>query len=170
MIEEASHSDFSAIAALNVAAYEEFAPSLPSGAWELMQKNLQNVAERAKTSHFLICRVDDAVVGSVAYCPAGNGDPSVFTPNMASVLLLAVHPQHRGKGLAKALIAACITRAKDERARAIGLFTSELMLTAQRIYKSLGFQLESELPMRHGIRYFRYVLLLCFDPPPQNVP
>jgi ribosomal protein S18 acetylase RimI-like enzyme len=82
---------------------------------------------------------------------------------MALVLLLAVHPMHRGKGLARKLTEACITRAKQDGAASIGLFTSEIMVAAQHLYKDLGFQLDSELPLRHGIRYFRFVLPLAVN-------
>lgn len=66
-------NDFDAIAALNVAAYAEFAPSLSPGSWETMEKNLQNIAERARSAEFMVCRTAGEVVGSVAYCPAGKG-------------------------------------------------------------------------------------------------
>lgn len=101
--------DFDAIADLNVAAYAEFSLKLQAGAWEVMQKNLRKVAERAETAEFLVCRAGGAVVGSVAYCPAGK---------------------------------------------------SELMQSAQHIYRGLGFVQEAELPMRLGVRYFRFVLPL----------
>ncbi len=54
--------------------------------------------------------------------------------------------------------AACIARAREDNANAIGLFTSELMQPAHHVYRALGFRLESELPARYGIRYFRFVL------------
>lgn len=160
MIEPAKSEDFEAIAALNVAAYEEFAPHLQPAAWEAMRRNLCNVAERAKTAEFLVIREAAEIIGSVAYCPPGKSDPDVFEPTMASVLLLAVHPQHRGRGFAKAFIAACIEKARRDNSRSVGLFTSERMHSAQHVYRSLGFRLDAELPPRHGMRYFRYVLPL----------
>jgi len=162
LIAIATRNDFDAIADLNVAAYAEFAQHLRPGAWQAMQKNLRSIAERAEVSEFMVCRFANDIVGSVAYCPAGKGDPTIFKPDMASILLLAVNPLHRGKGIAKALTAACISRARNDNADSIGLFTSELMQSAQHIYLSLGFQLEMELPMRHGIRYFLFVLPLHF--------
>jgi ribosomal protein S18 acetylase RimI-like enzyme len=158
VIEPACREDCEAIAALNVAAYEEFAPQLQPGAWEAMRRTLCNVAERAGTAEFLIVREAGEIIGSVAYCPAGKSDPSIFESTMASVLLLAVHPQHRGRGLAKALTAACIARARRDNAGSVGLFTGEIMHPARHVYRSLGFRLEAELPPRHGVRYFRYVL------------
>ena len=163
MIETATIEDFEAIADLNVVAYAEFASSLPPGSWELMQKNLRNIKARAEAAEFGICRSGNDIIGSVAYCPAGKGNPAIFTPDTASILLLAVHSQHRGKGIAKALTLECIAKAKNDKASSIGLFTSELMQSAQRLYRSLGFQQESELPKRHNIRYFRFILPLASD-------
>lgn len=160
MIETATSNDFEAIADLNIAAYTEFASRLHLGAWEIMQKNLRNIAERAEVAEFMVCRSGSNIVGSVAYCPVGKGDPAIFKPDMASILLLAVHPQHRGKGIAKALTVECISRARNDKSSSIGLFTSELMQPAQHIYQCLGFQRESELPKRHGVRYFRFILSL----------
>lgn len=161
MIKTATSQDFKAIADLNIAAYAEFASCLQPGSWEVMQKNLRNIAERAEAAEFIVCHSGNDIIGSVAYCPAGKGDPAIFKPDMASILLLAVHPQHRGEGIAKALTMVCISRAKTDKAGSIGLFTSELMQSAQHIYRSLGFQPESELPKRHGVRYFRFVLPLA---------
>ena len=163
MVDIATSKDFEAIADLNVAAYAEFACCLQLGSWKVMQKNLRNIAERAEAAEFMVYRSGNDIIGSVAYCPAGKGDPAIFKPDMASLLLLAVHPQHRGKGIAKALTIECIARAKNDKASSIALFTSELMQSAQCIYRGLGFQQELELPMRYGIRYFRFILLLASD-------
>ena len=160
MIEPATATDFEKIADLNVRCYEEFASALAPGSWEIMQKNLRNISERAEGSQFLLVRSGGQIVGSVGYCPPGRGEPTIFKPKMASVILLAVDPAHRGGGIAKALTATCILKAREDGAPSIGLFTSEIMQAAQHIYRSLGFQLESELPMRLGVRYFRYVLTL----------
>jgi ribosomal protein S18 acetylase RimI-like enzyme len=159
-VENATTADFEAIGDLNVSAYAEFASRLQPGSWEVMQKNLRNVAGRARVAEFKVCRFGNAIVGSVAYCPAGKGDPAIFEPDMASILLLAVAPGERGKGIAKALTLACIARARQDEARTVGLYTSELMQSAQRLYRALGFQQDLELPMRYGVRYFRFVLSL----------
>lgn len=154
---------FETIAALNVMAYAEFASYLPPGSWESMQKNLRNIKARSEVAEFIICHSGHDIIGSVAYCPAGKGDPAIFKPDMASILLLAVHPQHRGQGIAKALTVECIAKAKKDQTSSMGLFTSELMQSAQRLYRSLGFQQELELLKRHNIRYFRFILPLASD-------
>lgn len=160
VVETATQEEYAAIGDLNVVAYAEFVRHLSPAAWTAMRHNLRGITERAQSAEFLVCRSRKRIIGSVAYCPAGNGDPTIFDPDMAAILLLAVHPDHRRKGVAKALAEACISRARKDGAASVGLFTSELMQSAQQVYRSLGFSLVTELPKRHGIRYFLYVLTL----------
>ena len=160
MISLATSSDFSAIADLNVTAYREFATLMSPEGWRGMEEGLRAVEARAQSTQFLVMREQGAIVGSVGYCPAGKGNPEIFPPHWAGLLLLAVTPTHCGRGIARELVSACIQRAQDDLAKVIGLFTSELMLPAQQLYESLGFHRETELPMRLGLRYWRYKLQL----------
>lgn len=160
MIQSALSTDYEAIADLNVRAYSEFASSLEPGGWEMMQRNLSNVQARAEKAQFLVVRDGVQLIGSVAYCPAGQADPAIFKSEWAALLLLAVDPAYRGKRIARELALTCVSMARRDGAQSIALFTSELMRAAQHLYQSLGFQLESELPKRLGVRYFRYVLPL----------
>ncbi len=160
MINPASNSDFGAIADLNITAYQEFAAHMSPEGWRGMEESLRAVEARAQSTRFLVMREQGEIVGSVGYCPAGKGNQEIFPPNWAGVLLLAVAPTHRGRGIARELVSACIQCAQDDSAEMIGLFTSELMLPAKQLYESLGFHLESELPIRLGLRYWRYKLQL----------
>jgi ribosomal protein S18 acetylase RimI-like enzyme len=161
MVSLAQTSDFDAIAELNVAAYREFADRMSPGGWRGMETSLRAVEARAQSAQFLVVRDQGAVVGSVGYCPAGKGNPEIFPLDWAAVLLLAVAPTHRGRGIARKLVSACIQWARDDSAQVIGLFTSELMTAAQQLYESMGFRRESELPSRLGLRYWRYQLQLA---------
>ena len=160
MVETATPADYPAIAEVNLRAYFEYSSKLPPGSWEIMLPNLVNVVERAQKSQFYVVREDTRLVASAAYCPAGSGDSTVFRDNEASVLLLAVEPGARGRGLAKALVSSCVERARLDGAASIGLFTNELMQAAQQVYRLAGFRQEAELPTRHGIRFFRFALSL----------
>jgi ribosomal protein S18 acetylase RimI-like enzyme len=160
MIRDATPQDFGAIAALNVEAYREFATHMTSTAWKAMHTNVSAVAEVAERATFMVACVTGELAGSVAYCPPGRSNPDIFLPDWASVLLLAVSPRYRGRGIAQQLVEACIRRARAEEAVTIGLFTSELMTTARRLYETLGFQEDGEIPRRHGLRYWRYRLPL----------
>ena len=160
MVSLAQTSDFDAIAELNVEAYREFADCMSPDGWRGMEASLRAVEARAQSAQFLVVKDQGAVVGSVGYCPAGKGNPEIFPLDWAAVLLLAVSPTHRGRGIARKLVSACIQCARDDSAQVIGLFTSELMTAAQQLYESMGFRRESELPSRLGLRYWRYQLQL----------
>ncbi len=161
MISLAKASDLDAIAALNVEAYREFAAHMSPDGWCGMEANLRAVEARAQTTRFLVLRDQGTIVGSVGYCPAGEGNPEIFPPDWAAVLLLAVSPTHRGRGIARKLVSACIQCARNDSAQVVGLFTNELMTAAQALYEWFGFRRESELPSRLGLRYWRYKLQLA---------
>ncbi len=160
VIDQATAQDLPAIANLNVAAYREFAAHLTPEAWRTMQTNLRMVESTAQRATFLIARAGAEVAGSVAYCPAGKSDPAIFPPDWASILLLAVSPAHRRGGIARDLVNSCLQLARVDGVAIIGLFTSELMTAACRLYERLGFQQDGEIPRRHGLRYWRYKLRL----------
>jgi ribosomal protein S18 acetylase RimI-like enzyme len=156
-IQTAQPQDFQSIAALNIAAYSEFADSLTDEAWARMRLSLNAIDKVAQRAEFLIVSIDRKLVGSVAYCPPGNSIDPIPT-DWASILLLAVAPNHRGCGIARQLIEACFDRARADKAQKIGLFTSALMTNAIQLYQSYHFHQESEIPSRLGVRYWRYRL------------
>ncbi len=157
ILDVAQSQNFQAIAKLNIAAYSEFAKSLTVEAWTRMSANLSAIDKVSQRAQFLIISIDGNLAGSVAYCPPGNSiDP--IPPDWASILLLAVAPNYRGRGIAKELVRVCIDRAGADKAQTVGLFTSELMTTARQLYQSFGFYEDCEIPLRLGIKYWRYRL------------
>ena len=159
-IEEATAADLLALAELNVAAYHEFAKTLGPPAWRAMEKNLRGVARLTGWARFLVVRSGGRLAGSVGYCPPGKSDAAVFEPEWASIVLLAVSPQHRRRGVARDLVRECIRWARDDGAPAVGLFTSDIMTGARELYRGLGFHEDRELPPRYGVRYWRLRLEL----------
>lgn len=156
-IQTAAPHHFCAIAELNIEAYREYASDLLPEAWTAMQANLLAIASVAQRAVFLVALIEEELAGSVAYGSPGNSREPIPSA-WASILLLAVSPRYRRRGIARALMQVCIQRAQDEQAQTIGLFTSEGMTTAHQLYQSLGFCLDSEIPQRHGRRYWRYRL------------
>ena len=55
------------------------------------------------------------------------------------IRMLAVSEKARGKGVASALIAECIQRAKANGFQTIGLHTADFMESAIQLYERLGF-------------------------------
>jgi ribosomal protein S18 acetylase RimI-like enzyme len=160
IVEDSEPSDLADIALLNVMSYAEFGRSVPVDQWKAMEANLSHPERIAERATFIVARAQGALVGSVAYCRANHSvDP--IPRDWASLLVLAVAPDSRGRGYGEALVKECLTRASSDGAAVVGLYTSELMVGAQRLYERLGFERESEIPRRYGLRYFRYRLRLA---------
>jgi ribosomal protein S18 acetylase RimI-like enzyme len=155
---KAEAEDFSAIAELNYLAYREMAARVPTWTSEEFFHTL--VATRAQSATFFVLRKGNKIIGSVAYAMPGRSVDPIPT-SWASMLLLAVRHEYRRHGHGRLLANTCITLARKDRAETIGLFTSELMTSAHRLYEGLGFHIETELAPRHGLRYwlYRYDLL-----------
>jgi ribosomal protein S18 acetylase RimI-like enzyme len=155
---DATASDYDAIADVSLAAYKEYAQKLEAENWQKMKQSLLAVNEITSSARFLVAEVDQSIVGSLAYYPPGSSNPKFFTSQWASLRLLAVAPNHRGRGIGKLLTKEAIARAKQDRAEVLGLYTSEIMTTAQRMYSNLGFKRDKELPPMLGLRYWLYLL------------
>jgi ribosomal protein S18 acetylase RimI-like enzyme len=59
--------------------------------------------------------------------------------------MLAVVPDARGQGVGRALVLACIERARAAGKPGIGIYTRPFMTSAHRLYASLGFRRVREL-------------------------
>jgi len=156
----ATPADHPDIAALNVAAYEEFRARTGEEVWARMRASLEAVEGFAAGGEILVAREDGRLLGAVAYYPPGStGAP--LPPEWASVRALAVDPSARGRGVAAALMEACIGRAREQGAAVLGLYTTEMMSAARALYAHLGFVQDAELPPRHGQPCWRYRLDLA---------
>lgn len=159
-VRDALNADFDNIAWLSVEAYREYSQLLTSENWNKIKTSLSNVSDTANQAKFIVVEQNHELVGSVVYYRPGTSTSRLFYPEWASLRMLAVLPQYRGQGIGRWLSKECIQRAKLDQAEVIGLHTSELMLTARRMYEKLGFQQDIELPRSLGIRYWRYALKL----------
>ena len=97
-----------------------------------MKQSLSNVKQTAKNADYIVAETNNKIVGAIAYYPPGKSNPKYFDSNCASLRLLAVNPNYRGRGIGKLLTQTGIDRAKKDNAEAIGLYTSTIMTAAQR--------------------------------------
>ena len=72
-------------------------------------------------------------------------DGARLTLAFPEVRLLAVAPSARGQGIGARLMDECVRRARESRATALTLHTTDVMRAAMRLYERLGFRRVPEL-------------------------
>ncbi len=104
------------------------------------QAVLANARARADTADVLVALDRHGVlVGSVTFALAGSPWAEVATPGEAEFRMLGVAPAARGRGVARALVMACLERARASRVDRVVLSSQVAMTTAHRLYASVGF-------------------------------
>jgi ribosomal protein S18 acetylase RimI-like enzyme len=107
---------------------------------------LRRVAARARVCTVLVA-VDGAetVLGGVTYVP-GPGTPLSESEreDEAGFRMLAVDPSARGRGIGRALAAACLERARAGGKAGVAVYTRPSMRAAHALYESLGFERDPE--------------------------
>lgn len=157
-IRSAGPGDYDAIRALTLEVYVEGGLAGPEYA-----ATLADVEDRATRTDLLVAVLDGTVVGSVAFAWHATAYAEITAgPDEAAFRMLAVAPAARGRGIGRALVEACVDRARAAGLRALVISTEPEMLAAHRLYAAMGFRSEptrdwSPLP---GIDLLCYVLPL----------
>ncbi len=84
---------------------------------------------------------DDRPIGCVAYTRPGDKsfEPGVPPAGDAGFRFLAVAPAAQGSGAGRALVQACIDRARRDGARRLIIHSMAFMTTAHQLYERMGF-------------------------------
>ena len=123
-------------------AYQIHAKSLPEGHWNALKNAISSDQDTNPEMDRIVAELDGKIVGSVVLYPAKTDayEGNVEKLDYPEIRMLAVAPDAQGKGIATALIAECIVRAKAKGFQSIGLHTGEFMTGAMRLYEWLGFE------------------------------
>ena len=140
IVREAVPDDYRVIGKLTIAAY---APVHPAEHDIEYLDEMRDVAARADccTVFAAVDAETGAVLGSVTYVP-GPGTPlsEKERDGEAGFRMLAVAPEAQGRGVGRALVDACIVRARADGRRRLVLLTLPAMWKARALYESMGFQ------------------------------
>ncbi len=134
---EDAHDTYEEAGRLVVSAYRALPGEHMSGGYE---KELADVARRAKEAEVLIAADAGILVGCVTFVPdAGNPWAEMLDDGEASIRMLAVAPAAQGRGVGGTLLAACIRRARVLGRGGIFLHSTPWMAAAHRLYGQAGF-------------------------------
>lgn len=103
----------------------------------------------------LIARDDERVViGTITVVTPSSPARRIAVQGEAEIHLLAVDPAFRGLGVGRALVEAAVTKARQDGAGRILLWTQPTMASAQRLYERCGFERMPELDFSRAGRDF----------------
>jgi ribosomal protein S18 acetylase RimI-like enzyme len=134
------HAEHAAAGTLVVRAYQQ----LDRDQGDYVDE-LRDVASRVETAEVLVALLDGQLAGAVTYVPGPGPLAEWDDPDAAGIRMLAVDPAFQGRGVGRALVNACLARARTERRPRLILHTTDTMQSAQRLYARLGFQRRPDL-------------------------
>ncbi len=123
-------------------AYREFVRP-GEAAWEEYLDHIADVAGRAGRTSVLVAVEDRRILGSATIEVEGRIDPDEdgpLEPDEAHIRMLGVARDARGRGVARALMAACEARARAAGRTLVTLHTTPRMPVAQAMYAKLGYE------------------------------
>jgi GNAT superfamily N-acetyltransferase len=107
---------------------------------------LADVARRATDTETLVAFLDGVIAGVATYVPGPGTSMSEFDdPEAAGIRMLAVDPRLQGRGLGRALTAACLDLARASGKHRVIVHSSQIQRTAQAMYLAVGFRREPAL-------------------------
>jgi ribosomal protein S18 acetylase RimI-like enzyme len=141
-VRDARPDERAAVRDLTLRAYREFESVMDPASWAGLDGAVRAALASTGRADCIVAEERGLVIGSVMlYEPnaAAYGDlaQAVECPE---VRLVAVAPEARGRGVARALMEECIRRARARGAEWLGLHTSRSMRTAMALYARMGFE------------------------------
>lgn len=142
IIRDARPHERTAVRDLTLRAYAEFESIMDPTSWAGLDGAVRGALASNAPAECIVAEDRGQVIGSVMLYPAsatayGDLAGAVDSPE---VRLVAVAPEARGRGVARALMNECIRRARAAGATSLGLHTSRSMRAAIALYARMGFE------------------------------
>jgi GNAT superfamily N-acetyltransferase len=142
LVRDARPEEHPAVRELTLRAYAEYAAIMDPVSWAELDGAVRSALDARVSSECIVAEHQGALIGTVTLYPPhvdayGDGTRVVSYPE---VRLVAVAPDARGRGVARALMDECVRRARASGATALGLHTSRSLRAAMALYASMGFE------------------------------
>jgi len=141
IIRTAADDERATIRELTLRSYAEYAEIMDPDSWRGLSQALRDALASDQLVERIVAEDDGRLVGSAMLYPAETDAYGALASRAGApeIRLVAVAPEARGRGIAKALVEECIRRARAQGASEVGLHTSRSMRAAMAMYANLGF-------------------------------
>ena len=140
LVRAAGPADHAAIRTLLDVAYAPYAADVDAAVWDGYRTDLLDLDRHARDGELYVALVDGEIVGYAAFYPDATAQGLGWPPGWASGRGLAVHPCHRGHGIAAALLRELEQRTRESGAPVFAFHTSRFMGTARALYGRMGYE------------------------------
>jgi ribosomal protein S18 acetylase RimI-like enzyme len=133
-------SEYEQAGQLVVGAYRSLPGSRLSDEYAVQ---LADVASRAGQTEVMVALSNDGdgLIGCVTFVPDSSSPwAQLLEHGEAGVRMLAVEPRAQGHGAGRALVQACVGRARELHRTALVLHTTPWMTAAHHLYETSGFE------------------------------
>ena len=153
LVRDAVPADYPAIREVTLAAYGQYAYLVARDVFEPYLADVLDLEEHARNGRWLVVEADGQILGSGAFYPDAAAQGYGLPAGWASGRALAVHPAVRGRGAARALLAAVECLAEDSGAPVFAFHTASFMTSAIALYERLGYRRAPEFDFNMAARY-----------------
>jgi GNAT superfamily N-acetyltransferase len=153
---DAMPADYPAIRDVVIAAYRQYADLIARDIFSPYLADLLDLERHARHGRLLVVGADGRVRGFAAFYPDASVQRFGLPPGWATGRALAVHPDVRGHGVARALIAAAERLAREVGAPVFAFHTASFMTNAIALYDRLGYHRAPEFDFDMAARFGRF--------------
>jgi predicted N-acetyltransferase YhbS len=139
-VRPARKAEIAEIESIGLAAYAQYRNAVPAPLFAAYLDDLRRLEQYWNEADVLVAERDGRLAGAVLFYGDAASEGLGLPGGWAGFCKLAVHPDLRGHGIGRALVDACVTRAQQHGAPAVGIHTASIMRAACHLYACMGFQ------------------------------
>ncbi|WP_128103642.1 GNAT family N-acetyltransferase [Paenibacillus sp. DCT19] len=161
-VELAHEKDYAEIVDVLVTSYTEYESAFnDKERWDKYIGEIRESLHNPSIAQLWVARIEESIVGTVQLFETAQKAYAGFESpiDYPFIRLLAVHPDWRGHGVARALLDRCVESSKEFNRDYVYLYTSPSMLNAVALYRRFGFEEDPDYHIGNdefGAICFRY--------------